>query len=148
MRDRALMTIRASLPRVALALGLLVQDALELYLTLHAGIRVSLCLNLIVVLVIGLDAFLDVMVEHAVALCGRVLLTAFGKLLCAVTLERALSIAVTRHRRAGAADTAVLRVLVLLLRRVGRLTNLDNRHATCRRRVQSGMISSLRIQLV
>lgn len=88
------MRILISLPRVFVALALLVQDALQLGLTLHAGTRVSLCLYLIVVLVICLDAFLDVMVEHAVALRGsRVLLAALGKLLRAVTLEWALSVA-------------------------------------------------------
>ena len=142
------MTICASLPRVALTLGLLVQDALQLCLTLHAGIRVPLCLYLIVVLVICLDAFLDVMVQHAVALSSGVLLTTLSKLLRAVTLEWALSIAVSRCRRAGTADTTVLRVLVLLLRSISRFTNLAVRHATCGRRVQSRMISSLRVQLV
>ena len=96
------------------------QDALQLSLTLHAGIRVSLRLDLVVVLVICLDAFLDVMVEHAVTLSGRVavLLAAFSKLLRAITLEWALSVAVGGHRRAGSADTAILRILILFLRLV------------------------------
>jgi hypothetical protein len=99
VRGRASVTIQADLSRVFIALTLLMQYALQLCLALHAGIRVSLCLYLIVVLVIRLDAFLDVMVEHAVASCrSRVLLATLSKLLRAVALEWALGIAVGRHR--------------------------------------------------
>lgn len=75
---------------------LLEQDALQLCLALHAGIRVSLRLNLVVVLVICLDAFLDVMIKDTISLRRRltILLATFGKLLRAIALEWALRVAV------------------------------------------------------